>query len=98
MKERFIEFKDKQGRRIVGDYIVPEWTKPLPAVIVCHGFKGNRNQRHIKAIAEEISKLGAATLRFDFTHDPGESSLPFADMTVSYELEVLDEAVKFVGF
>lgn len=97
MKERQVEFKDKQGRRIVGDYLVPEWTKPLPVVIVCHGFKGNRNETHIKAISEEIVAAGIATLRFDFTHDPGGSSLPFADMTVSYELEVLDEAVKFVG-
>ncbi len=91
-----IEFKDKQGRKIVGDFIIPEASKPLPIVIICHGFKGNRNERHIKAIAEAISEKGIATLRFDFTKDPGESSLSFEDMTVSYELEVLDQAVEFV--
>ena len=96
MNERIVEFKDKQGRKIVGTLLVPEWTKPLPAVIICHDFKGNRNQVHIKAIAEAVTRTGLATLRFDFTHDPGESSLPFEDMTVSYELEVLDQAVKFL--
>lgn len=96
MQERQISFKDKQGRNIVGTFLLPEWTKPLPAVIVCHGFKGNRNQIHIREIAEELTRKGLATLRFDFTQEPGESSLPFAEMTVSYELEVLDEAVKFL--
>lgn len=96
MNERKVEFKDKQGRKIVGTLTVPEGSGPFPAVIVCHGFKSFRNQSHIKAIAEELTRSGLVTLRFDFTKDPGESSLPFAEMTVSYELEVLDQAVKFV--
>lgn len=96
MNEREISFQDKQGRKIVGTLTVPDWTKPLPAVIVCHGFKGNRNQAHIKAIAEAVTRTGLVTLRFDFTENPGESSLPFEDMTVSYELEVLDEAIEFL--
>lgn len=96
MNERTVEFKDKQGRKIVGTLLIPDWTKPLPVVIVCHGFKSYRNQNHIKAISEELCGKGLASLRFDFTYDPGESSLPFEDMTVSYELEVLDQAVNFV--
>lgn len=96
MHEKIVEFKDKQGRKIVGTLMVPEWTQPLPIVILCHGFKGNRNQMHIKEIAEALTRTGLATLRFDFTENPGESSLPFEDMTVSYELEVLDQAINFV--
>lgn len=96
MNEREVSFQDKQGRKIVGTLLVPDWTKPLPAVILCHGFKGDRNQTHIKAIAEELTRTGLVTLRFDFTENPGESSLPFQDMTVSYELEVLDQAVNFI--
>lgn len=96
MNERTVEFNDKQGRKIVGTLLIPDWTKPVPVVIVCHGFKSYRNQTHVKAISEEICKKGLASLRFDFTNDPGESSLPFEDMTVSYELEVLDQAVRFI--
>lgn len=96
MQERLVEFKDKQGRKIVGTLLVPDWTKPLPAVILCHGFKGDRNEKHIKEISDELCKSGLANLRIDFTHEPGESSLPFEDFTISYELEVLDQAVNFV--
>jgi len=96
MQEKSIAFQDKQGRKIVGTLLIPEGKGPFPAVIVCHGFKGNRNEKHIKAIAEAISDKGLVTLRADFTKEPGESSLPFADMTVSYELEVLDQAVNYL--
>lgn len=96
MNERTVEFKDKQGRKIVGTLLIPDWTKPVPIVIVCHGFKSYRNQTQIKAISEEMCKKGLASLRFDFTFDPGDSSVPFEDFTISYELEVLDQAVNFV--
>ncbi len=96
MHEKLVEFKDKQGRKIVGTLSIPEWTKPLPVVILCHGFKGDRNQDHLKIIAQALTRMGLATLRFDFTENPGESSLPFEDMTISYELEVLDQAINFV--
>ncbi len=96
MTEKTVNFKDKQGRNIVGTLLAPEVAGPFPAVIVCHGFKGSRNQKHIVAIAESIFERGLVTLRIDFTADPGESSLPFPDMTVSYELEVLDQAVGFL--
>lgn len=96
MNEREVEFKDKQGRKIVGTLLTPDGTSPFPAVIICHGFRGNRNEEHIKEIAEKITDSGLASLRFDFTQDPGKSSLPFESMTVSYELEVLDEALRYI--
>lgn len=96
MTENDVTFQDKQGRNIVGTLLIPEGEGPFPAVVVCHGFKSFRNQTHIKAISEALTRTGLVTLRFDFTENPGESSVPFEDMTISYELEVLDEAVKFV--
>lgn len=96
MTEKEISFQDKQGRKIVGTLIVPDRAGPFPAVILCHGFKGNQNEKHIKSLAERITSLGLVTLRFDFTKEPGKSSLPFEEMTVSYELEVLDEAVRYI--
>ena len=96
MPEKVVEFQDKQGRKIVGTLIIPDGEGPFPAVIVCHGFKGDRNEVHIKEIAEEISKKDIITLRFDFVKDPGESLLPFEEMTVSYELEVLDQAFNYL--
>jgi len=95
MQQKKVEFSDKQKRPIIGDLLLPDSNSRKPVVIVCHGFKGNRNERHIRAIAEALTRPGLVTLRFDFTQVPGESSLPFANMTVSYELEVLDQAVAF---
>ncbi len=96
MNEREVTFEDKQGRKIVGTLLIPDWTKQVPVVILCHGFKGDRNEKHIRAISDELCKGGLASLRIDFTRDPGESSLHFEDFTISYELEVLDQAVNFV--
>lgn len=96
MKEEKVNFPDKQGRNIVGTLYLPDGNGPFPAVVLCHGFKGSKNQEHIKAIATEIAKKQIAVLTFDFTKDPGESSLPFEEMTVSYELEVLDQAFTFI--
>jgi dienelactone hydrolase len=96
MKEKEVQFQDKQGRKVVGTLLLPKGAGPFPAVIVCPGFKGTRNQLHIKQIAERITGKGLVSLRIDFTNEPGESSLPFADMTPSYEIEVLDEAIKFL--
>ncbi len=96
MIEREINFQDKQGRKIVGTLIIPQGRGPFPIVILCHGFKAFRKQIFLKEIATEIAKRQIACLRIDFVHDPGESTLEFAEMTVSYELEVLDQAVEFV--
>jgi len=93
MSEKQIEFLDKQGRKIVGTLLLPAGAGPFPAIVICHGFKGNRNERQNSKLAEAITQKGIITLRFDFTNEPGESSLPFQDMTISYELEVLDQAV-----
>lgn len=96
MKERRIILEDKQQRKIVGDLITPGGKPPYPAVIVTHGFKGNRNQPHIKAIAEGLVAGGIVTLRIDLTREPGESSLPFFDMTVTDEIEELSAAANFI--
>ncbi len=96
MKERRVILEDRQRRKIVGDLIIPDGKTPYPAVIVIHGFKGNRNQPHIKAIAEGLVAGGIATLRVDLTREPGESSLPFLDMTVTDEIEELSATVNFI--
>ncbi len=94
--EKEITFPDKDGRKIVGTLIIPEKDGKMPVVIVCHGFKGDRKQTHIKEVAESISEKGIITLRIDFVNNPGESSVDFSDMTITYELEVLDCAVNYL--
>lgn len=96
MTEKTVTFQDKQGRNIVGTMLTPEGNGLFPAVIICHGFKGHRNSLKLKEVADELLNHGIASLRFDFFNAPGESSVPFEEMTLSYELEILDQAVAFV--
>ncbi|MDP2671166.1 MAG: alpha/beta fold hydrolase [bacterium] len=96
MSEKIVNFSDKQGRKIVGTLLLPEGAGPFPAVVICHGFRGDRNQENLTEITEETSKKDIVTFRFDFTKVPGESDLPLEDMTITYELEVLDLALDFL--
>ena len=58
-----------------------------PAVLMCHGFTGNRIEAHflfVKA-SRAFAEKGVASLRFDF-RGSGESSGRFQDMSVLTEL------------
>lgn len=66
-------------------------TQAKGAVVVVHGFKGSAAQVHISAIAQSICDAGFITLRPDLTCDPGESYLPFSEMTYARELSDLGD-------
>lgn len=56
-----------------------------PAVIVMHGYSGNKEARLLREIAEKLNAKGFATMRFDF-NGHGESEGRFQDMTVPNEV------------
>jgi hypothetical protein len=67
-----------------------------PAVIICHGFIGNKNGQHrlfVKA-ARALSSEGFAVLRFDFSGS-GESTGDYKDITLTQQVE---EAIKAIDF
>jgi len=47
-------------------------TNKVPMVIICHGLMGNKNEDHLKSIAEGLCKQNIASIRFDF-NGHGES-------------------------
>src|ERR1700730_7492286 len=59
----------------------------LPAVILFHGFTGNKLEPHrlFLKISRALEQLGFACFRFDFLGS-GESDGNFEDMTVSKEI------------
>lgn len=67
---------------------------PVPAVICCHGFTGNRfeTRRLYVLLAQRLTKLGIAVMRFDH-RGCGESSGDFIDFTAEGLLEDLDAAL-----
>lgn len=65
-------------------------------VILCHGIRGDKNERDsFIALAEKIQKQGCSTIRFDF-RGHGESTGNDYEMTISKEIEDLENVIKFL--
>lgn len=95
--ETFVTFEN-DGQKICGMLHLPkENSKKCPAVLMCHGFAGNRIGRFriYVLIARRLAEMGIASLRFDF-RGSGESDGTFADMTVSSEVSDAISALQFL--
>jgi len=66
VKEDFVSFANKGGK-IVETFHTAERTR-APAVVLCHGFTGNRIESHRLFVhaARELCRRSFAVLRFDF--------------------------------
>lgn len=90
---------DNQGQRLFGTVHVPErpCTSPFPALVMLHGFTGNRIEPHqlfVKA-ARRFASEGILVLRFDF-RGCGESEGDFRDLTVEGEVSDVLRALELV--
>jgi len=79
---------------------VPDTPRPAngyPAVVILHGFTGNRagDHRLLPLLSRELMRRGVASLRFDF-RGSGESEGDFSEMTVAREVEDVHAAFRFV--
>ncbi len=65
---------------------------PHPGVILCHGFTGNRMapQFLFVSFSRLLQRRGIASIRMDF-YGSGESEGIFEEMTISSEIEDLQE-------
>ena len=91
-----ISFKNKSGHSISGVLNLPPGRPPFPAVVICHGFKGYKEQNHLKTLAIALAKSGVASLRFDFTNEVGESYGSIENIKFSQELGDLKSAIDYV--
>ena len=86
-----------EGQLIAGTLHLPNGVGPHPAVVLCHGFTGQRLETHFLFVktSRALEQAGIASLRFDF-RGSGESEGEFRDMTVETEvsdaLGAVDEA------
>jgi len=97
--ERFVEFPNRTGRTLRGMLHLPASAtkRPVPGVVLFHGFTGDRRGRHwifIKC-ARALAKAGIAALRFDF-YGSGESDGEFREMTLRGEITDGRSAVAFL--
>lgn len=88
------------GRTLRGILHLPgPQREPVPAVVMCHGFGGNRTEfgNTFVRLAERLARHGVAAYRFDFAAC-GESDGDFADLTVTDQVAqvsaVLDELAR----
>jgi uncharacterized protein len=88
----------------VGDFIlrgmehIPDDTdRKMPAVILFHGFTGNKLEPHrmFVKISRALESRGIACFRFDFSGS-GESDGNFEDMTVSGEIAEAKRILEYV--
>lgn len=57
-----------EGEKIFAVFHKPLTAQKFPAIIICHGFAGQKTGRYrlYVALAEELSKIGVGALRIDF--------------------------------
>jgi pimeloyl-ACP methyl ester carboxylesterase len=85
-----------RGQEIRGMQHILEGKK-APAVIMLHGFTGNKLEPHrfFLKISRALEELGIASFRFDFLGS-GESDGSFEEMTVLSELDEARSILKYV--
>ncbi len=96
MRQEPVVFEN-EGQKLFGTVHVPDppHLPPFPALVMLHGFTGNRIEAHqlfVKA-ARRFAAAGILVLRFDF-RCCGESEGEFRDLTVRGEIS---DAVKALG-
>lgn len=93
MTEKFFVLNSK-GQRIVG--IADYQKQKSPAVIICHGFKGIKEEELLVKLSDRLFKNGFSTFRFDFTNGLGESYGKIENITITQELDDLKAITNFV--
>lgn len=86
-----VEFENTRGLTLVGDYYSAESDK---AVVMAHGFKGNRRQYgKFPEVTRELNRAGFNVLAFDFSgHGESDDEI----ITIENEVEDLKSAVEFI--
>lgn len=71
--------------------------KPVPAVVFCHGFTGNKVEVHriFVIMARRLERHGIASIRFDF-RGCGDSTGDFLSTTIKGEIRDARHAVDFI--
>lgn len=83
------------GRHLASFFFIPEEPEEFThIVIICHGFRGTReNGGRIYSFAERLNRIGLAVVAFDFSGS-GKSSGAFADNTLSSQAGDLELVIE----
>lgn len=97
MEERSSVTLQSGGQKIFGILHMPKGDAPVPVVLFCHGFGGNKSGKFRLSVrqAEALSSAGIASFRID-CRGSGDSEGHFADTTLSSQIEDLKTALTFL--
>ncbi len=89
---------DHGGRTLRGVLHLPARAGAAPAIVLCHGFGGNRAEfgYSFVRLATRMAECGFAAYRFDFA-GCGDSDGDFADLTVSDQVSQTVAVLDAVG-
>lgn len=87
-----------QNQKIFAILHRPLHKKNVPAIVICSGFAGNKcgKFRLFVRLAEELTKLGIAVLRFDY-RGSGDSEGNFQDVTIESEVSDTLACLDFIS-
>lgn len=89
--------KNQYNQKIVGLLNIPKTKPPFPAVIVCHGFTGYKEQIHLQSLAEVLESKGFLVCRFDFTNEIGKSDGRIENISFKNHLSDLKTIVNYIN-
>ena len=92
--EEKISFKS-ENQKIIGSLHYQDKTKKHPAVLVLHGFEGNKDRIKEVSISSTLAKEGFVALRFDCV-GCGESDGSFEEMCISDQVRDLSNAITYI--
>ena len=74
----------------------PANAENMPAVVICHGFTGNRQlDGHAKPLAKTLAQHGIASIAIDFAGS-GESEEPFTAYTPANMRDDITSAITYL--
>lgn len=89
--------ENDRGTYTYGELVMPKSSKPVPLVLMAHGFKGSRNSGGAKELSQRLASKGIAAVRIDFS--PYEAADKDAPQTDDYTLTTMvDDAVMTIGY
>ena len=88
-----LKVRDKTLR---GYFQCPDAPGKYPALVLCHGFTGSKEEIHMMFVkfCRILEGMGWASLRFDFS-GTGDSDGDFSDMTFASELNEADAILSY---
>jgi len=90
-----VAFPSKEGYPLAGVLRIPDHDGTFPAVIVCHGFLGNKDRELMVDLANGVSYARMATLRFDFSSQGDSGGQPH-HITLGQQAKDVKAAIDFL--